>query len=695
YFYRVKSRDAAGRLTGHIVGNGLSTEQEYSPASGHLYTIKSNFNSTNQIRNLEYEYDLMDNVTQRQNHISGLSEGFTYDALDRLTQSSTTGKIDDVDYSYKVDYKYDINGNILNKSDVGDYSYNAASGVRPHTPNSITGIKTNTSTNTNNQDRTYTYDANGSMTKNNDKTIQWTSFNKPKSFTKGKDSTTFTYGPDRSRYQKVQTRSSDNTTITTQYFGKIYEKIKQNTNTEHKHFIYADGQLIAIHIKTDTTSAAGTSATSNTPATPIPDKTRYLHYDNLGSIDTITDGQGNIVERMAYTAFGQRRKGDWRASDPLLPIIPALTNRGFTGHEHIDEMGFIHMNGRVYDPQIGRFLSADPHIQDPYNTQSYNRYSYVINNPLKYTDPTGNFFGIILGFISAVATQAVISAIGAQLLLAQIVIAYAVTYSVTYIATGSGKAAQGAGLAAGLFMGIGGLRGGKMGIDGKMHYNPGWESGSMKTLAAHGLAGGIVQDRMGGSFGAGFLAGSLGSYFGSSGKSGNTNEMIVNTAREAVIGGTISVVGGGKFSNGAQTGAFRYLFNESMHQQGTPISKVTKALTPDSIAVPGFEGKAGIVSLSVNPGTLELNANNPYNNNDVFSRDASATFLGFGGSVTQRTYDLGETWMTTYDFASDFGADKSGGIIYKTGVGFKGLGLNWKYDIDINIVDMFLGKPAY
>jgi hypothetical protein len=79
-------------------------------------------------------------------------------------------------------------------------------------------------------------------------------------------------------------------------------------------------------------------------------------------------------------------------------------------------MGFIHMNGRVYDPQIGRFLSAVPYIQDPYNTQSYNRYSYVINNPLKYTDPTGNFVGIILSVISAVATQAGISAVGAQLL---------------------------------------------------------------------------------------------------------------------------------------------------------------------------------------------------------------------------------------------------------------------------------------
>jgi hypothetical protein len=63
-------------------------------------------------------------------------------------------------------------------------------------------------------------------------------------------------------------------------------------------------------------------------------------------------------------------------------------------------------------------------------------------------------------------------------------------------------------------MGIGGLRGGKMGTNGKMQHNPGWESGSMKTLAAHGLAGGIMQDRMGGSFGAGFLSGSLGSYLG-------------------------------------------------------------------------------------------------------------------------------------------------------------------------------------
>ena len=85
-----------------------------------------------------------------------------------------------------------------------------------------------------------------------------------------------------------------------------------------------------------------------------PDGTRYLHRDNLGSIDTITDGRGNVVERMSYEAFGQRRAGNWRAADdPLAGIIlPAFTNRGFTGYEHVDEMGLIHMNGRVYDSAV-------------------------------------------------------------------------------------------------------------------------------------------------------------------------------------------------------------------------------------------------------------------------------------------------------------------------------------------------------
>ena len=63
--------------------------------------------------------------------------------------------------------------------------------------------------------------------------------------------------------------------------------------------------------------------------------------------------------------------------------------RGYTGHEHWNQFGLIDMNGRFYDPLIGRFLSPDPYVQAPYNLQNFNRYSYCLNNPLKYTDPSG------------------------------------------------------------------------------------------------------------------------------------------------------------------------------------------------------------------------------------------------------------------------------------------------------------------
>jgi len=67
----------------------------------------------------------------------------------------------------------------------------------------------------------------------------------------------------------------------------------------------------------------------------------------------------------------------------------SLTPRGYTGHEMLDDLGLVHMNGRIYDPLLGRFLSADPVVQFPGSLQSYNRYSYVMNNPLTLTDPTG------------------------------------------------------------------------------------------------------------------------------------------------------------------------------------------------------------------------------------------------------------------------------------------------------------------
>ncbi|QPJ61630.1 MAG: hypothetical protein G3M70_06910 [Candidatus Nitronauta litoralis] len=106
----------------------------------------------------------------------------------------------------------------------------------------------------------------------------------------------------------------------------------------------------------------------------------------------ITDDAGVAVDELSYDAHGRRRNNtDWVDYGAGSVTSPATTQRGYTGHEHLDEVSVIHMNGRVQDPVLGRFLSADPFVQDPSNLQSFNRYSYVNNYPLSFTDPSGFF----------------------------------------------------------------------------------------------------------------------------------------------------------------------------------------------------------------------------------------------------------------------------------------------------------------
>ncbi|WP_394213691.1 RHS repeat-associated core domain-containing protein, partial [Enterovibrio calviensis] len=91
----------------------------------------------------------------------------------------------------------------------------------------------------------------------------------------------------------------------------------------------------------------------------------------------------------SYNVWGKQRKVIWQEDSTTSVQLKAITNRGYTRHEEIEEVGLIHMNGRVYDQELGRFISADPIIQAPFVTNSFNRYTYVWNNPLKYVDPTG------------------------------------------------------------------------------------------------------------------------------------------------------------------------------------------------------------------------------------------------------------------------------------------------------------------
>ncbi|MCL6270747.1 FG-GAP-like repeat-containing protein [Sansalvadorimonas sp. 2012CJ34-2] len=371
-WWEAKYRDAEGRLSASLIGNGLTNIRNYDPASGQLLSIESGLFYGDRIRQLEYQYDKMNNVTHRYDRKQGLEERFSFDSLDRLTSATVSGQFGDQPYSSTTGYSYDAKGNLLNRSDKGNYRYgNTTRSENNAGPYAVLGVG---------DEDDYTYDENGNIVTGGGRVVTWSSYDLPTRFEKNGKTVDFAYAPSRDRYRKI---SGDTTTW---YLDKIFEQEQARENgkdvVRQKHFIYADGKIQAIQVKT-----------SENGVPKSGDETRYLHRDNLGSIDTITSTTGEIVKQTSYGPFGARRAGDWRATSPIgLPTLSALTNRGYTGHEMIDEVGLIHMNGRVYDSDIGRFLSADPIVQDPYDSQTYNRYAYARNNPLKYTDPSGFSF---------------------------------------------------------------------------------------------------------------------------------------------------------------------------------------------------------------------------------------------------------------------------------------------------------------
>jgi len=144
----------------------------------------------------------------------------------------------------------------------------------------------------------------------------------------------------------------------------------------------------------------------------------YLHRDHLGSIMAISNSEGQAIEKTHYSAWGEVAEyWDTQGNDTL--GYTSILGRGYTGHEHFNSVGLIHMNGRMYDAKLRRFLSPDNFIQDPFNTQSFNRYGYVWNNPLKYNDPSGEFVfsltAVLIGAAIGAGVGAATYAIGAAI----------------------------------------------------------------------------------------------------------------------------------------------------------------------------------------------------------------------------------------------------------------------------------------
>ncbi|HHJ13189.1 MAG TPA: hypothetical protein ENJ79_02270, partial [Gammaproteobacteria bacterium] len=365
-YWTLVSQSAGGIPTSYTLSGGsMRTSVSLDPASNRVLGITTGSTSVANIQSLEYSYDSIGNLLARYdlgppNGGDPLKEEFFYDKLNRVTEVQLNGQP-------SKQYRYDRIGNITYKSDVGYYDYSGQGG--PSAVANITNAEGDVLA-------SYTYDKRGNMVAGNGFAISYSTFNKPLSITRSGKSTLFQYGGELQRYKQ---QSGENVTyyISARYdAGMHFEREVRAGGTVDKYYIYATGDTPVAILNID---SAGTQ------------EINYLHYDHLNSIVSVTDDRGRILERLSYDTYGKRRNPNW--TDAGTDLAGKFTHHGFTGHEHIDQMGLVHMNARIYDPGLGRFLSADPVIDFEKPTQGLNRYTYVGNNPLSRVDLSGNIGG--------------------------------------------------------------------------------------------------------------------------------------------------------------------------------------------------------------------------------------------------------------------------------------------------------------
>ncbi len=415
------------------------------------------------------------------------------------------------------------------------------------------------------------------MLSGNGRVMTWTAFDQPATVERNGQTLIFGYGPE---HQRV-TQSAPG--AMTYYIGLSASAHLEKTVdavtglARYEALIHAGGSTVATLYEIEEAGGGGT--------TTISTMTRYFQADNLGSISVITDEAGQVVERLSYDAWGKRRFTD--GTDDPQETITSLTNRGFTQHEHLEEVALVHMNGRLYDAQIGRFLSADIAIQDLTNSQAFNAYSYVLNNPLAYTDPTGFFFGffkhIVKSIVSAVVHVvektiiephvAIISKgieIVQQNQIAQVALAVGLT---AVLGPAGGSLAIGTGLLnatqAAVVSGVvvGGITGGPKGailggISAGVTYGIGDafpKDQLLQRVVANAAFRGALAEATGGDFKTAALSAGFSVVAGHYADVATKGDFGAGIAASAAVGGTTALIGGGKFQNGAASGAFTYL----------------------------------------------------------------------------------------------------------------------------------------
>lgn len=314
-------------------------------------------NYMNLLSETEYNYDpATDNLIDRYDVKRGLHEKFSYDNLNRLIDIQQVVGTTMIPIQH-IDYAFD--GNMKSNANVSSDTW-ANQGHRvAYVTNPGANIPLAT------------------------QTVSYTPFNMPNVINEDNHEARFTYNPDHERAMVDFYNGGAQTK--TRYYTSNYERTVDASTGDVEEISYVWGQdaPVAMLVR------------KNGALTIL-----YVVTDYLGSITHLIDASGNIVEERSFDAWGRMRDpNNWSYAS-----VPSYSyDRGYCGHEYMSDFRVINMNARLYDPVVNRMFSADPEVSDPSNLQAYNRYSYAMNNPFKYSDPNGEFVigAIIGGFVGA------------------------------------------------------------------------------------------------------------------------------------------------------------------------------------------------------------------------------------------------------------------------------------------------------
>jgi RHS repeat-associated protein len=626
--FTVNTRDAEMHLTQSTAGNGVVTNQAFDPRTGLIQTQRAG--GSGAVASFDYAFDTIGNLTARTDHDAGFSEGFCYDGLNRLTSYQITGTPGCPLAGTTVSYDGASMGNIVTKSDVGTYSYPSPGGGTGTRPHAVTGIAGSADGLTN---PAYTYDGNGNMacvstaagcTGTVGRSVSYTAFNMADTITQGSTSIAFTYDGEHHRLQQASTVSG--VTTTTVYVndlasGAMSEQVTVASGLPSwTDYLTLDGQIVAQRNSSPASAAqvwgalnwcasAGPGCLTWT-AGAVATTWSWFVLDHLGSVAVVTDAAGSVVQRLSYDAWGMQRNPD--GTSAACGSITSPTTRGYTNQEQVPQGCLVNLNARLYNAQIGRFMAADPVVGDDGMPGAFNRYSYVLDNPLSFSDPTGLCF---LGcFWQSPVFQAVV---GVAIAVFVPLAIYSFSFSALQAGIGAGEfAAIGGSALGGALSGAAttGLSGGDVlkgalfgGLSGAAFAGlaptlGGSISGALGSILgpkiapyagyfiASGFIGGTLSAAQGGNFGSGFLAAGVGSLAGGAGKF-DIGHLVLSTT----LGGAASVLGGGKFANGAVTAAFSYAATADWSEDAPNAGKKSTPLTSQRSGSSGpFSWQEGI-----------------------------------------------------------------------------------------------------